>query len=52
VVFKSYFLILSIQVYSIFKMPGKRKSVIGAGQPEEIEKESRSLIEHRINLKK
>jgi hypothetical protein len=51
-VFKSYFLNLSILGYSIFKMAGKSKSVMGTGQPEEIKKESRSLAEHWINLKK
>jgi hypothetical protein len=44
--------ILSIQGYSIFKMAGKSKSVMGAGQPEEIKTESGSLTEHGINLKK
>jgi len=44
--------ILSIQGYSIFKMAGKSKSVMGAGQPEEIKTKSRSLTEHGINLKK
>jgi hypothetical protein len=48
VVCKSYFLILSIQGYSIFKMAGKGKSVMGAGQPEEIKKVSGSLKEHWI----
>jgi len=33
-------------------MAGKSKSVMGAGQPAEIKKESRSLTEHGINLKK
>jgi len=51
-VYKSYFLNLSIQGYSIFKMADKSKSVIGAGQPEEIKKESGNLTEHWINLKK
>ena len=31
-------------------MPGKSKSVMGAVQPEEIKKESRSLTEHGIDL--
>jgi hypothetical protein len=44
--------ILSIQGYSIFKMAGKSKSVMGAGQPEEIKTESGSLTEHGINIKK
>jgi hypothetical protein len=52
VVFKSYYSNLSIQGYSIFKMAGKSKSIMGAGVPEEIKKESRSLTEHGINLKK
>ena len=33
-------------------MAGKSKSVMGAGQPEEIKTKSRSLTEHGINLKK
>ena len=33
-------------------MAGKSKSVIGTGQPKEIKKESGSLTEHWINLKK
>jgi hypothetical protein len=52
VVCKSYFFNLSIQGYSIFKMAGNSKLVMGTGQPEEIKKESRSLTEHWINLKK
>jgi len=52
VVCKSYFFNLSIQGSSIFKMAGKSKSVMGAGQPEEIKKESRNLKEQWINLKK
>jgi hypothetical protein len=52
VVFKSYFLNLSIQGCSKFKMAGKSKSVMGAVQPEEIKTKSRSLTEHGINFKK
>ena len=48
VVYKSYFLNLSIQGYSKFKMAGKSKSVMGAVQPEEIKKVSGSLKEHWI----
>jgi len=33
-------------------MSGKSKSVMGAGEPEEMKKEYRSLKEHWINLKK
>jgi hypothetical protein len=33
-------------------MAGKSKSVMGAGQPKEIRKESGSLTKHWINLKK
>ncbi len=33
-------------------MAGNSKLVMGTGQPEEIKKESRSLTEHWINLKK
>jgi len=36
VVFKSYYSNLSIQVYPIFKIAGKSKSAMGAGEPEEI----------------
>jgi len=36
VVFKSYYSNLSIQGYPIFKIAGKSKSVMGAGEPEEI----------------
>ena len=52
VVCKSYFLNLSIQVYSIFKMAGKSKSVMDTGQPEEIKKVSRNLTEQWDKLKK
>lgn len=36
----------------MYKMAGKSKSVIGTEEPEEIKKESLSLTEHWINLKK
>ena len=36
----------------MYKMAGKSKSVMGAGVPEEIKKETGSLTEHGINLKK
>jgi hypothetical protein len=36
VVFKSYYSNLSIQGYPIFKIAGKSKSVMSAGEPEEI----------------
>jgi len=52
IVCKSYFFNLSIQYYSISKMAGKSKSVMGAVQPEEIKKVSRSLTEQWINFKK
>ena len=48
-------IISSIYQYKVLQylnMAGKSKSVIGAGEPEEIKKESRSLTEHGINLKK
>jgi hypothetical protein len=44
--------ILSIQGYSIFKMAGKSKLVMGTGQPEEIKTKSRSFTEQWRNLKK
>jgi len=44
--------ILSIQGYSIFKMAGKCKSLLGRRTPEGNKKESRSFAEHWIILKK